>query len=311
MDEEAAYGRPLHVPTEISHTLARIGLASMYREVVDTANQQGVEVHELDYETVQRLDAKFEAYLDNLPYFLKLDQESRARSRAIDKEKPFLAWARAGTHCAWHMRRIQIHRRWLAPVPESHEPPCLASRDVCLSSARAVVALEQEMYESVLNHVPNFSRHWALVHHLLVASLVLAMEYARGVASIRPELLNCCHALERSQNTSTIAWKGLQQLQCILRRWSRNQAQDELESNAAPMRRQEATDPTPFMGSVPDLQLLSHTEDENMQEWHATNDMPASDNAMFGDIFNDLWLNTLDLPTGLEPGEWDALFQEL
>jgi len=318
LDAEGVYSRPCDVPTEQSHTLIRVGLASMYREVVDTANRQGVEVHELDYETVQQIDAKFVAFIEDLPYFLKMDHESRARSRAIDKRMPFLAWSRAGTLCAWHMRRIQIHRRWLIPSSDSPDAPCARSREICLSAARAVVALEQEMYETVMNHVPNFSRHWAVVHHLLVASLVLGMEYARGDASIRPELLNCCHALARSQETSTIAWKGLQQLQCILRRWSRNEdAQQpmELASAVQPIPRNEGADTTPFMGVVPDLSSMPTDTNAGVHEWlsgsRTVHEAPAADNAIFGDIFNDLWLNTMDLPTGLESSEWDALFQEL
>jgi len=89
----------------------------------------------------------------------------------------------------------------------------------------------------------------------------------------------------------------------------------ELESAVRVMAPKTTIDTTPFMGVVPDLSSISTSTNEGIHEWlssgHTDNEASASVNAMFEDIFNDLWLNTMDLPTGLEQSEWEALFQEL
>ena len=297
LDCDGFYSRPSSILTDESTGTLRIGLASVYRAVVDTTNALGLEVHELDYATVQMLDEKFVAYQDNLPYFAKMDAESLARSAVLDKQRPYLVWARAGMHCAYHIRRMQIHRRWL--VLGFADVRFKRSRDICLESARTVVRVERQMYESTAAAAPKMTRHWAIIHHLLVASLVLAMEYARGNAAMRPEIIECCRALERSSDSSSIAAKGLTQLQEVLKKWAAI-GQQRVEVQVVDDGR-EMVDGVAMEASEANWASMPPA---------AAAEMPEA-NAMLGDMFNEMWFDSLNFPTGLEQGEWDALFQEL
>jgi len=298
LDSDGFYSRPSSVLTDESTGTLRIGLASVYRAVVDTTNALGLEVHELDYATVQMLDEKFVAYQDDLPYFAKMDAESLARSAVLDKQRPYLVWARAGMHCAYHIRRMQIHRRWL--VLGFADPRFKRSRDICLESARTVVQVERQMYESTAAAAPKLTRHWAIIHHVLVASLVLAMEYARGNAAMRPEIIECCRSLERNSDSSSIAAKGLTQLQEVLKKWAMN-GQQRGEVQVVDNR---AATADGLSMEVPEASWAG------MPNAAAAAEVPEAD-AMLGDMFNEMWFDSLNFPTGLEQGEWDALFQEL
>jgi len=308
LDFDGFYPRPSSVLTDESTGALRIGLASVYRFVVDTTNALGLEVHELDYATVQMLDEKFVAYQDNLPYFAKMDAESLARSAVLDKQRPYLVWARAGMHCAYNIRRMQIHRRWL--VLGFADARFKRSRDICLESARTVVRVERRMYESTVAAAPKLTRHWAIVHHLLVASLVLAMEYARGNAAMRPEIVECCRALERSSDSSSIAAKGLTQLQGVLKKWAANGQQRGCGDGGAAEGVGNDIRPAYDVRTTTEGSNLATPEASWVGMPLATADMPEAD-ASLGDIFNEMWFDSLNFPTGLEQGEWDALFQEL
>jgi len=130
------------------------------------------------------------------------------------------------------------------------------------------------------------------------------MEYARGNKEMRPEIVECCRALERSSDSSSIAAKGLTQLQEVLKKWAANGQQ---KGGGGVADAQVVDD---GRGMVEGVDLQAHEASWASIPTAAAAEVPEPD-AMLGDLFNDMWFDSLNFPTGLEQGEWEALFQEL
>src|ERR1700734_2460266 len=71
---------------------------------------------------------------------------------------------------------------------------------------------------------PDSARLWIVVHHFFVATVTLVMDYVchrddPQAEERKKEILNCYKTLERSQEDSAIAKRGLAHLKQVMKDW--------------------------------------------------------------------------------------------
>ncbi|KAI1747076.1 fungal-specific transcription factor domain-containing protein [Xylaria castorea] len=137
-DESLAEARP----TGVTFLLARIRLAHLSREYTDTIPLETSRLMRVPYEHIVSFDQKLKDFLMELPYFFRLDEESRQRSKHLEAVYTKIPMMRYCILAAAHSRRCRLHQKFL--VRMSSNPQYDYSRRVCLDSARAVIQLYEE-----------------------------------------------------------------------------------------------------------------------------------------------------------------------
>lgn len=105
---------PMDVPTDMSYSLTKIFLSTAIREIVDTANSQGLEIEDVDYDQILLFDQKFQGLLKGLPWYFRMDQTSRRHAEAVETQRPYIRWQRNMTHFGYNFRLSRLHRPYLA-----------------------------------------------------------------------------------------------------------------------------------------------------------------------------------------------------
>ncbi|KAL5357893.1 hypothetical protein BJX96DRAFT_163378 [Aspergillus floccosus] len=201
---------PLTVPTSITAFIFRIRLAELCREVVDTMPSLLLEspelsAHDVDYDLILALDAKFQTLLSEMPIFFKLDPTSIQQSMGICRERPYIPWQRIFLHFGIHTRICRLHR--LFHLEGLTNPKYAYSRATCIRSAETVLSLRRSMDNAgaLINLKP--SRFWMVVQHVFLAAIILATDVslnpnAPEAEARKIEVLEACDMLEKSQNES-------------------------------------------------------------------------------------------------------------
>lgn len=207
-------------PSQMTYFLVRCKMSIIFREIIDYANAEGIDIEEFPYDQVLYFDKKCRELISSFPYWLQLDTKSLARSRQIHKDRPYIAKARLLAHFGINNRLTRLHRGYL--IRGINDPRYAYSRMMCLRSARAVIELEKEMYVDYGSRGPK--QIWFVIHHLFVATVILSMDYCfnqedMGNERRKQEIIECCQALERSQEESEIARRGVEQLKRVLTKW--------------------------------------------------------------------------------------------
>ncbi|TAQ84486.1 hypothetical protein B7494_g7197 [Chlorociboria aeruginascens] len=117
--------------------LEKIRLAHLCREMADIVPLDMCKLMQLPYEKIIALDRKLEDYISTLPFYFRLDAESRKKSKAIEAIYPLIPVLRHCITITAHSRRCKLHHRFL--LRQSLDPRYAYSRRACLESARAVV----------------------------------------------------------------------------------------------------------------------------------------------------------------------------
>lgn len=304
-------------PTEMTYTLAKFWFAEIVRSFVDTACAAGLEVDELEYDQVVKLDEQANRAIKELPYYFQLDEVSRKRSVEIDKQRPYIAWQREMLHFGFHTRLSRLHRPFMTRGYK--DPKYAYSRMICLRSARIVLELERSMRESKNGmHQQTTSRLWIIVHHVFMATVTLVMDYCchrddPRAAERRAEILECYKILERSNEESSIAKKGLAHLKNVMNEWRAETANDRQLEQAS----------TGDNMSVPAVQQQPQAAQSNfattqpigsadMMPMYDTNGMSYMGGMdMSGiDLAQELWFDDGAFAANFDP-QWDALFNIL
>ena len=110
-----APNHPISEPTEMTSVICRVQFAEAIRDLVDGACKAGIEVEELSYEEALAFDRKLNKFLDEAPWFYRLDEVSKQKSKPYEKERPCIVWQRTFFHFGYHTRLCRLHR------PISHE----------------------------------------------------------------------------------------------------------------------------------------------------------------------------------------------
>ncbi|KAK7514331.1 putative Zn(II)2Cys6 transcription factor [Phyllosticta citriasiana] len=203
---------PHSVPTSMSSFIQRIKLAELCREVCDALPMTLLEPRELDYDVVLNLNAKFQTFLKDLPFFFQLDPASIQRSRNICRERPYIAWQRAMVHFSAQTRICRLHRPFL--LEGSSNPKYAFSRMTCIRAAHAVLELRKSMDDLEPRELDG-TRFVHVMHHVFMAAVILATNACfdpnePNVEARKAEVMAACKVLERDTQESTIASRGIQ-----------------------------------------------------------------------------------------------------
>jgi hypothetical protein len=215
------FERPFSEPTSMSYFLQRIRLADLCRNVVDSMPRATSDLDQVEYQDVISLDSKFENFLMEVPVFLRLDEDSRQKSQAIDHEFPQIEIQRYLLSLAVHNRRCRLHRPF--SVQCSHEPRYLYSREMGLKSARAVFQVIRLLESGNSSFASAHLRLCAIVHYVFMATVVLVMDLCfNKIVSFeeeqrrKEEVRDACRILQEARGQSAIAGKLLESLTDVL-----------------------------------------------------------------------------------------------
>ena len=276
---------PHSVPTEMTYFLLRCRVAIIFREFMDVASAQGLALDEVDYDTILAFDRKINAFVDEVPYFLKMTPESRRRCVQLDQQRPYLVWQRLMAQFGPATGMSGFHRAYMARGAK--DPKYAYSREVCLRSARTIMEIEKvvrtEMPPSLTMPDPN--KIWALIYQIFFATMVLVMDYhlnknEPSAGERIDEIMECCQRLEAAKGVSNVAARGLEELQAVMRRWGLLKdvgARSATVSSPAHLRTTQQENP-------------EMVEDESI----------ASS-----------WIDMWDFDVELDAPQWNALFQDL
>jgi hypothetical protein len=313
------YGQSLSTPTNMSYLICRAKISEAAREIVDLASMAGLEVDELDYDTVLAMDKKLTGLLRGLPFFFQLDPSSRQKAKLIIEKRPYIGWQRSMINLSVYTRMARLHRPY--HLRSSGEPLYAYSRMTCLHSARAVIHIKRSMDSEGEGPAmfPESCRLWPVVHHVLMATMVLLMDLClnfsdNDVEQKKEEILNCCKLLEKSQEESSLAKQGIEIIQDFLIRHNLKSPAEIGDCNIS--------EPERFNGP------LTRKITKDPLESHLTN-LPTDpvETAPMGDMLlddsrwdseasgqfslADQWTEFFDLAATFQPPEWQELFTDL
>lgn len=160
-------------PTGMAFFLQRLKLAHLCREITDTIPLATCKLMQMPYEQVITLDQKLLDFISALPFFYKLDAESRARSRPLESIYSMIPVSRHCIIMEAHSRRCKLHQRFL--LRKSVNAQYSYSRLACLESARAIIQAYQDFqaHESI-STVPELMG--IVVHFTFLGLVVMAMD---------------------------------------------------------------------------------------------------------------------------------------
>ncbi|KAJ9631306.1 hypothetical protein H2204_008248 [Knufia peltigerae] len=305
-DSDLMYRRPLverpsSEPTTMSYYIQRIKLADICRCVVDVMPMFNVSLTSLDYQQIIELDGKFEAFLDDLPIFFKIDDKSRRETEGIMRDNPNINIQRYALGMIARTRRCKLHQPFL--IRRSVESHYTYSREISLSSARCVIHLKrlvEKEFDSVL--LANV-KMTGVVYHVFMATIVLVMDLCfnknEGDDDKRKaEVREACAILEEAAGQSSLAREFLNSLMDILRKHKVHLHHLPPEAASKTEIKQPDAQNAPGL-AAPDVELLQ-------------NFFPAQDTGRnYLSDFDAIWTDYVELGPNMDMPEWDNLFADL
>ena len=216
--------KPLSEPTAMSYYIQRIKLAEICRTVIDTMPLTSYELGTVDYQDVINLDRQFEAFLHNLPSFLKIDEQHIKESEPIMRERPHMQIQRYALSMIALTRRCKLHQPFL--IRRSVDNHYDYSRRISLESARSVIRMRNILSLDERGEFVNVSaKHMGVVYHIFMSAIVLVMDLTfnkaadgEDDATRKAEVVAACKMLEDAKSQSTMASEFLESLMDVLRK---------------------------------------------------------------------------------------------
>ena len=297
---------PLSKPTTMSYYLQRIKLADICRSVVDVMPLSNLALATIDYQDVIALDDKFEAFFQDLPIFLKTDDQSRAASEPIVQQYPQIQVQRYALGMIGHTRRCKLHQPFL--IRGSVDDRYAYSRKISLRSARCVIRqkrLVENQHGTVLAANVKLT---GVVYHVFMATIVLVMDLCFNKsegsdAARKAEVMEACKILEEAKAQSRMASEFLESLMDILRKHKvrlHNPPCDKPEKGVC----QDAVPPGAQVHT--DANAVVEQEAQQFNPW-PMQDNPQNHLSDFGEI----WKDYVEFGPNMEMPEWDTLFSDL
>jgi len=288
-------------PTGMTFFLERLRLAHLCREMTDIVPLETSELLQIPYEQIIALDRKLQDFISNLPFFFRLDAESRRRSKDLEAMYPKIPISRYCITTEAHSRRCKLHQRFL--LRQSVDPRYAYSRRACLESARVVV----QVYKDLREHdspcaVPELMG--MAVHFTHLALVVMAMDLCfnrdeTDEAEIKAEVEAVLRIFEHARSASPLLDRILNSLNDVLRE-----------------HKVYLTDPSTLAasnagaaGSANEIRLDTFnnlSDNGQMQYNHLALDMQDS-----GTALDDFWQNTMYGSPTPDSLTWDNLFSAL
>ncbi|KAE8440763.1 hypothetical protein EG329_006598 [Mollisiaceae sp. DMI_Dod_QoI] len=207
-------------PTAMTFFLSRLQLAHICREMTDTVPLETSKLLQMPYEHIIALDKKLEDFISNLPFFFKLDADSRSRSRALETVYPKIPMSRYCITTEAHSRRCKLHQRFLHR--QSVDPRYAYSRSTCMESARTVVQAYKDLREhnapSRMTELMGMAVHFT---HLALVVMVMDLCFNRDEADgreIKEEVKEALQMFEDAEDASPLLGRFLSSLKDVLRK---------------------------------------------------------------------------------------------
>ncbi|KAK7434404.1 hypothetical protein Landi51_13526 [Colletotrichum acutatum] len=241
-DDEASFSNEaISMPTDTATTMScfirRIQLAGIARSVIDARAPGMPDAEITDYEQVLELDRLFEDAIADFPPFLRPDGP-------IPKTAPrYLSLQRDVVLLGFLSRRARLHRPFL--LHDKQDSQYQSSREICLSSARTVLAIATRLLKVSQTREPVQTlssraigcRLGCVIGHMFMACTILAL-HSGGVstregladgkgpwlvsgasAETHAEVVQACRALALAGKESVIAAQLVHNLTGVLRRY--------------------------------------------------------------------------------------------
>jgi hypothetical protein len=198
--------------------LERVRLARLCREMVDIVPLETSQLIQMPYEQIVSLDKRLEDYLSSLPFFFKLDAESRRRSKPLETLYPTIPVMRYSITKAAHSRRCKLHQRFL--LRQSHDPRYAYSRRACLESARVVLHGYEDL-PGCGRSTSVAARMGMAMHYMHLALAVLVMDLCfnrkeADEAEIKAEVKAAFQTFQTASEKSPLLGRFLASLRDVL-----------------------------------------------------------------------------------------------
>lgn len=212
---------PLTQPTPMSYPLQRVRMGEISRNIVDTLRFGISGVSEHDYGQIMVLDKRIQHFLEDLPVFLKLDNESLQKSQYILERFPYFAMQRYIINIGAHSNRCKLHQPFL--VRESPKTKYTESANICLTSAMEVIKINKAIRHDPTHYIPEKVKLVGLLHHMFLATVVLVMDLCFNRMDNKDDLrskevANAIKMLEEAKDYSVSVQKFLDSLMEALKK---------------------------------------------------------------------------------------------
>ncbi|KAK5132610.1 hypothetical protein LTR08_008809 [Meristemomyces frigidus] len=220
--QSADFTRPESEATPNSYYFQRIRVAEACRDVADVTWELAAvrDPAQVAYKRIIALDRRFAALMEEMPDVLRLAPDvskpapmAGISSAQLEKQRYFI-------YIVIQTRRAKLHLPFLLRVQQDER--FVFSREMCLSSARAVLALRTSMP----NPHPQFigpMRLVGIVRHFFLALVVLTMDIcvnkaAGDVEGRKTEVQEAFGVLEDARNLCATATTFLESLVTVLQK---------------------------------------------------------------------------------------------
>ncbi|KAK5556824.1 hypothetical protein LTR46_005336 [Exophiala xenobiotica] len=290
-------------PTGMSYLLERIRLAHLCREIVDRVPLETSKLEQVPYDHIIDLDRKLVGFISSLPFFFRLDAESRKRTRPLEIMYPNIPLLRYCISRAAHSRRCKLHQRFL--LRQSSNPRYAFSRRACLESARAVIQFHGDLGGDGLPWIVAARRGIAM-HFVHLALVVLVMDLCfnkdqADEAEIRAEVKATLQRFEDAKHDSPLLGRFLKSLCGIVRK---HEIHPNESSNSA-------LSNDPAQTSAPILNDFNPPGDDRWQPVQLGSTGQISDPALEAPTFDDFWDDAMAGEPDLDFSVWDSLLSSL
>jgi hypothetical protein len=273
----------------MTYLLERIRLAHICREIVDTVPIEMGELLQLPYEHIINLDRKLVDFTSSLPFYFRLDAESRQQAKHLEEINPNISFVRFCITRAAHSRRVKLHQRFL--LRQSSDPRYAYSREACLESARAVIGF----YDGPAEHGNPWimtARMAIAMHymHLALAVLVMDLCFNKGAsdeAEVKAEVRAGLKIFEDNRDKSPLLEQFLSSLKTTLQKHK-----------------------VYIQETVGTLPIVNHSNEEIEQRETPVVSLDASE-VTFDRSFDEFWQDAVQGDFNPDLTAWDSLFAGL
>lgn len=210
-------------PTEMSYSLIRTYAGEMCRTLADMVHPMASGVNNVDYNEIIALEQKTAGMAVQLPFYFRLDEDSRRKTEPYLSKYPQLATQRYLLQQGFHCHRSRIHRPFL--IRGSLDARFQFSRDACLESVRKSLEIRRMLNQEKRGAVLPVARLNFVVYHIFMGALTLALDLCFNKStseaedqSRRAELKEACLMLHEAKTEMPAADRFLRPLMELLQK---------------------------------------------------------------------------------------------
>lgn len=314
--QDSDFERPLSVPTASSYLIQRVKLAEICRSISDTIPLGSSGADSARYEDIMMLDSRFAQFLDDLPPFFQFNPSANEFYKPLYAQRPSTRVQKYTVNMICQTRRCRLHQPYL--VRGFTNPAYAHSRNVCLESARRVIAVKHEIDEQQSGATGLLALS-GVHHHLFFACVAFVMDIcfnkgnrdAAEEARRKAEVMDALRILEEAKDRSNVAKRFLESLMDVM--WKHKVR---LFDNAP-------TVPSSGSFAEPLRAAATYSDPAAMPLSSSSTNMLPPQPRMFEDNFNamqlqppeadfdEIWQSYIQHGEKLEVPDWNELFSDL